>query len=92
VIIKAIQRAKTNSVVILQSANPQSKAKFYPLQVEALKEYGETNDIPHINHWEAWPETENELRALLSIGDPSFRNEEGHKLWADYLTNYFISK
>lgn len=92
VVIESIQNGKTDSNVILQPANPLSKAKYYPLQVEALKEYAETNGLTYINHWEAWPETEIERRALLSLGDPSFPNEEGHKLWADHLTNYFISK
>ncbi|CAM3832686.1 SGNH/GDSL hydrolase family protein [Mesobacillus thioparans] len=92
VIIDAILSAKPDTVVILQPANPLSKARFYPLQVEALKEYAETNGLDYLDHWQAWPETEVERLELLSGGDPNFPNEEGHKLWADYLIDYFIAK
>jgi hypothetical protein len=91
-ILNAIAAAKEDAVVILQPANPLSKAIFYPQQVEALKAYAETNGLPYLDHWKAWPETENERRELLDTGDPSYPNEKGHQLWADYIIDYFISK
>ena len=91
-IITAIKDANEKAVVILQPANPLSKARFYPLQVEALKEYAEANELPYIDHWQAWPETEEERRELFDGSEQSYPNESGHKLWADYLVNYFISE
>lgn len=91
-ILNAIVAAKEDAVVILQPANPLSKAIFYPQQVEALKAYAVTNGLPYLDHWKAWPETENERRGLLDTGDPSYPNERGHQLWAEYLIDFFISK
>lgn len=91
-IIEAIKGANEKAVVILQPANPLSKARFYPLQVEALKKYTEAKGLPFLDHWKAWPETENERRELLDTGDPSYPNEKGHKLWAEYIVDYFISE
>lgn len=90
-IIQAIKDANEKAVVILQPANPLSKARFYPLQVEALKEYAQANNLPYIDHWQAWPETEEERLALLDGSEQSYPNEAGHKLWAEHLVNYFIS-
>ncbi|WHX40395.1 SGNH/GDSL hydrolase family protein [Mesobacillus sp. AQ2] len=92
VIIDAIQSANPNTVVILQPANPLSKARFYPLQVDALKGYAAANGLTYLDHWQAWPETENERMELLAGGDPNFPNEDGHKLWAEYLIDYFIAE
>jgi Cdc6-like AAA superfamily ATPase len=92
VIIDAFMSTKSDTVVILQPANPLSNARYYPLQVEALKEYAQANDLPYLDHWQVWPETENERLELLAGGDPSFPNEEGHRLWADYLIDYFIAE
>jgi hypothetical protein len=91
-IVATIKEANQEAVVILQPANPLSLAKYYPLQVEALQEYAEANNLSYIDHWQAWPDTENERKELLDIGDPSYPNERGHQLWADYLISYFISK
>jgi hypothetical protein len=40
----------------------------------------------------AWPETEEERRGLLDGSEQSYPNEMGHKLWADYLVDYFINE
>ncbi|MDQ0413823.1 SGNH/GDSL hydrolase family protein [Mesobacillus stamsii] len=90
-IIAAIHTAKPDAVVLLQPANPLSNARFYPLQVEALKAYADANGLDYLDHWQAWPESEAERLQLLAGGDPSFPNEAGHKLWADYLIDYFIA-
>ncbi len=91
-IIEAIKKGNDKAVVILQPANPLSKAKYYPLQVEALKEYAEENDVPYLDHWQAWPETEEKRRELLDGSEQSYPNELGHQIWADYLIDYFISE
>ncbi|WP_210364483.1 SGNH/GDSL hydrolase family protein [Bacillus sp. REN3] len=91
--IEAIKKENPKAVVILQPANPLSKARYYPLQVEALKEYADTNGIPFLDHWQAWPvEDENSMRALLLDGDPAYPNEAGNQIWAEYLIDYFIPK
>ena len=76
----------------LQPANPLFQAKYYPLQVEALKNYADRNNITYLNHWDAWPDTQSEEIKKFLIGEPSTPNETGHKLWADFLVDYFISE
>ncbi|HAQ07200.1 MAG TPA: hypothetical protein DCR24_06640 [Bacillus bacterium] len=91
--IDSIKAKKTDTIVILQPANPLSNAKYYPLQVEGLKAYTEANRLPYLDHWSAWPKTEAEMRDYIELTrDPSFPNEKGHQVWADYLIKYFISK
>jgi hypothetical protein len=91
-IVDAIKGAKEETFVILQATNPLSKAKYYPLQVEALQKYAEANNLAYIDHWKACPDTENERKELLYLGDPSYPNQHGHELWAEYLIDYFISE
>ena len=40
----------------IQPPHPLYQATYYPVQVEALAQYAEDNDIPYLNHWEAWPD------------------------------------
>lgn len=75
---------------IIQPPNPLASAVNYPLEIEELKQFIESKGIPYFNHWENWP-TENsvEMTELLNDGLP---NEQGHKLWADAVINYFIAQ
>ncbi|WP_077619749.1 SGNH/GDSL hydrolase family protein [Bacillus sinesaloumensis] len=87
-IIEAIKKELPETVVLLQPANPLFKAVHYPKEVNALKEYAERNEIIYLNHWEAWPDYQSEeINGYLDDGTP---NEQGQKLWADYLSEYFI--
>ncbi len=81
--------------IFIQPSNPLYNANFYPKQVNQLKDYTETNDIVYLNHWENWPELDDEKMEdyLADMGEqPSLPNQSGHKVWADYLTKYFIGK
>jgi hypothetical protein len=82
--------------VFLQPANPLYNATYYPKEVEELKQFAQSNNILYLDHWQAWPDqTSSEIQEFLSQ-DPvmsikSVPNEQGHQLWADYLTAYFIA-
>ncbi|MFD1780023.1 SGNH/GDSL hydrolase family protein [Fredinandcohnia salidurans] len=89
-IIEAIKKELPEVIVLLQPAYPIHNAKHYPIEVNELKSYAEESNIIYLNHWEAWPDYQSdEITEYLIDGEP---NEDGHKLWADYLSNYFISK
>jgi lysophospholipase L1-like esterase len=90
--IGSIKTANQGAIVLLQPANPLFQAKYYPLQIEALKKYADRNNITYLNHWDAWPDTQSEDIKRFLIGEPSTPNELGHELWADYLIDYFISE
>ncbi|WP_071460931.1 SGNH/GDSL hydrolase family protein [Bacillus massilinigeriensis] len=87
-----LQEANPGSTLILQPPNPLFDASYYPFQVEALKKYATENNIPYIDHWAAWPEMKNEELKEYIEEDGSLPSSEGHKLWAQYLTDYLISK
>jgi hypothetical protein len=77
---------------ILQPPHPIYNAKFYPIQVEELKKYCQTNSIPYLDHWSAWPDP-NRMDLLSDLTkDQSAPNVRGHQIWSDYITNYLISK
>jgi len=75
--------------VMIQPANPLYNAVHYPREVDELKRYAEKNELVYIDHWEAWPDQQSEkIKDYLNDSVP---NEEGHRLWADYILNTFIS-
>lgn len=85
-------KASNNDVtILLQPANPVHNGVFYPKQVDELKAYAEEQKLTYINHWESWPKTEDK-KMLDYLTSESLPNENGHKLWADYLIDYFIAK
>jgi hypothetical protein len=89
-IIETIKEINPDTFVILQPPNPIYNAKYYPVQVEALKEFAGQNDIPYLDHWTAWPDpATTEINDYLTNGEP---NEKGHQLWAEYIIDYLITK
>ena len=88
-VLDQIEQASANTVVILTPPNPLFNAKYYPLQVEALKEYSEENGIPYLDHWTAWPELDvEEMNDYLTNGSP---NDKGHEIWANFMLDYLIA-
>jgi len=77
--------------ILLQPANPLHNARYYPNEVNDLEGYAKENNYPYLNHWEAWPDyqTDEIVEYLNENGAPS---EKGHKLWAEYLSKYFIDQ
>lgn len=89
--LDAFKSENPDMVVLLQPAHPLYNAKFYPREVNELKNYAEENEIIYLDHWSAWPEqTSRDLLNYL-IEDSAEPNEEGHKLWAQFLMDYFVS-
>jgi hypothetical protein len=90
IFLRNLKEANEDVVLLLQPTHPLFGATYYPLQVEDLKAFAEEKGFTYLDHWEAWPEDES-LNDLVSEGK-DVPNEEGHKLWADYLTDYFIAE
>ncbi|MBT2756702.1 SGNH/GDSL hydrolase family protein [Mesobacillus foraminis] len=82
----------SNHSLILQPSFPIYQATYYPLQVEALEDYANRNSIDYLDHWSSWPDPDSEEIKQYLTEDQESPNEAGHKLWADYLVNYFIAK
>lgn len=91
-IIEDIKANNPDSTFILQPSFPIYLPKLYSTQVEALKEYAIANNITYLDHWTAWPLTDNpEIKNFLNE-DQSAPNEQGYQVWAQFLTDYFVNK
>lgn len=78
--------------VILQPPHPLFNATYYPIQVEVLAGFAENNDIPYLNHWEAWPDQASEEILDYLNKDTSAPSGKGHEVWAGYLIDYLIAE
>lgn len=82
-IIEQVKEALPEVELVILPANPLYEANFYFDQNKELANYAEEKDFYYLNHWGAWPATDNEeLNNYLDNGRP---NKEGHELWAKYV-------
>lgn len=94
-ILTWIETVKTDTpytVFILRPPNPIHDASYYPLQVEELKKFAEANEIPYLDHWSVWPDPQSEEIISYLSEDNEIPSEQGHQLWSDFITDYFINK
>jgi vacuolar-type H+-ATPase subunit F/Vma7 len=96
-IMDAFEERNPGVIILIQPANPLYNATYYPKEVEELKRFATDNGISYLDHWQAWPELESSEIEKYLMTDPdspgkSIPNEEGHKIWADFLVNYFVGK
>ncbi|MFB3170029.1 SGNH/GDSL hydrolase family protein [Neobacillus sp. 179-C4.2 HS] len=91
-IMEDIKAESPDTTFILQPSNPIYLPKLYSTQVEALKNYAVANNITFLDHWTAWPATDNiDIKNYL-INGQNVPNEQGTQVWAQYLIEYFVSK
>ncbi|MBM7661738.1 acyl-CoA hydrolase [Bacillus mesophilus] len=96
-LLNEFRTSNPEAYIFLQPANPLYQATYYPREIQDLAGYATENNITYLNHWEAWPDLESSELTNYLLQDPnnslkSIPNEAGHKLWADYLIQYFISE
>ncbi|MRX73669.1 hypothetical protein GJU40_16120 [Bacillus lacus] len=77
--------------VFLQPSYPIPGARFYPLEVQQLSKFADEHGHYYLNHWENWPDQESEELYEYVQEDKKSLTETGHKAWADYLKEYFVS-
>jgi hypothetical protein len=90
--IEEAKMANPNIAFVLQPPHPLYQAKFYPMQVEALKDYATENDIAYLDHWKAWPDTNSEDIKDYLLEDQSAPNDKGHELWGNFISDFLIAK
>ncbi|MBO1915491.1 hypothetical protein J4G37_63015, partial [Microvirga sp. 3-52] len=49
-----------DAVVVLHPAQLLRRAMNYPAQVQSVKGYADSENIPYIDHWTEWPEVNSE--------------------------------
>lgn len=91
-IIQDVKAADPETTFILQPSYPLYQAVHYPVQVAQLKQYAQQQQIPYLDHWTAWPDTNNPALTNDLLPDQSAANDNGNQIWSQYLINYFISK
>lgn len=89
--IGLVRTVESSAVLVLHPPQPIYGAQFYITQVKALEEFATHQNFGYINHWPAWPETTDEaLKDFLT--EDGLPNTEGATLWAQELSNYFITE
>ncbi|MCF6138803.1 SGNH/GDSL hydrolase family protein [Pseudalkalibacillus berkeleyi] len=76
-------------IFMVQPPHPIHEPGLYATQINALKEYAEETDTTYLNHWDNWPDVTDEEIKQYILEDISGPNDEGNKLWAEYIVNYF---
>ncbi|MBW8350270.1 SGNH/GDSL hydrolase family protein [Bacillus sp. IITD106] len=90
--IDAFDETGSNAVLVLQPPPPVYDTRYYPVQIEELKELAKEHGLDYLDHWSAWPNHNNpELEEYL-LEDDSAPNEKGHQVWFEFLKEYFIGK
>lgn len=90
-IINSWEAENEGITVLLQPSNPIHNAIYYPKQVDEIKNFAKENSITYIDHWENWPALDNKkLKEYVTASNQP--NKSGHKVWAEYLGNYFTGK
>ncbi len=80
-----------DAVVVLHPAQLLRRAMNYPAQVQSVKGYADSENIPYIDHWTEWPEVNSE-ELVQYLDEDNWPNPEGAELWANALITYFIAE
>lgn len=91
-VISTVKESKANIDFILQPPHPLYNAKFYPVQVQELKAYAESNQILYIDHWSSWPDPNTEDILPYLTEDRSEPSDQGYEIWAKAVSDFLISK
>lgn len=91
IMIDGLKEMNPELFVFLQPGQPLRNATYYPMDIDELKTWAEENGYPYINHWESWPKDPDEVSKYI-VNDDIIPNEEGHKIWAEHLIQYFIGE
>ncbi|MEH6955585.1 SGNH/GDSL hydrolase family protein [Neobacillus drentensis] len=90
-IIEDIQANKPETSFILQPAYPLYQAKIYPRQVAELKKYAQDHELPYLDHWSSWPDSNKaELKDYFQP-DLSTPNEKGNQVWSQYILQFLTN-
>lgn len=90
-IIEETTAALPDITFILQPPNQIYDANLYPMQVAALQEYADDQNLTYLNHWEVWP-AGSDITVNDYLNADARPNDSGFKLWSDYLSEYLISE
>lgn len=85
-----IQSKVSDAQLVIHPSYPIYNSVYYPVEVNALKEYSLANGLAYIDHWTEWPNINDEQLLSYFNEDRMTLNSEGANLWANTLSTYFI--
>lgn len=85
-----LEQENSNALVILHAPQPIYGAGYYLAQVQALSEFANIYGYPYIEHWDAWPDTD-DIALKEHLTEDAVPNDKGAETWATELANYFIA-
>lgn len=85
-----LEQENADALVILHAPQPIYGAGYYRAQVQALEEFAGLYGYPYIEHWDAWPETD-DIALKEHLTEDAVPNDKGADTWATELANYFIA-
>jgi hypothetical protein len=88
---RRLKEKNPNVTIFLQPPHPLFQPNHYKTQVDSVKLFAEETDMVYLDHWDNWPDVQNEVINDYVEGK-SGPNEQGHELWAEYLVDYFTGK
>lgn len=81
----------TDAVLVLHPPQPIYGAQFYLTQVKALEAFALRQNYAYINHWTAWPNTD-DIALKTYLTDSGSPAQQGAAAWATQLSTYFIAE
>ncbi|WP_404334466.1 SGNH/GDSL hydrolase family protein [Planococcus rifietoensis] len=85
-----LEEENSDALVILHAPQPIYGAGYYLAQVQALGEFANIYGYPYIEHWDAWPDTD-DIALKEHLSEDAVPNDKGAETWATELANYFIA-
>lgn len=85
-----LEQENSDALVILHAPQPIYGAGYYLAQVQALGEFANIYGYPYIEHWDAWPDTD-DTALKEHLTEDAVPNDKGAETWATELSNYFIA-
>ncbi len=85
-----LEQENSDALVILHAPQPIYGAGYYLAQVQALGEFANIYGYPYIEHWDAWPDTD-DIALKEHLTEDAVPNDKGAETWATELSNYFIA-
>jgi hypothetical protein len=89
--IEGLKKKNPNLLLFIQPGQPLRDAIYYPMDIEQLESWTVEQGYTYINHWKSWP-TDTEEISMYIVNDDIIPNEEGHRIWAEHLINYFTGE
>lgn len=90
-IIDTIEEENDGVVIFIQPPQPAYNTVFYPEQVEQVAAFAEENDYLYIDHWQAWPDLSDEALLGFMYEGENMPNQDGHTIWMEYVSDFFVA-